>query len=283
MQVTFLGTGAATSYPLAFCQCETCQKARELGGKNFRKRASLLINTDLLIDLGPDAIPAMHAYNHDPTKLRLLLQTHPHSDHFDPGVLVTRSSPYGCVNSDLLEIVAEKRCLEVMADQVRAIEGFELFEEKWQTDMRLMLTALGHGQRLSRGGYEILAIESLHHPGWGSQIYLVKEEGKQLLYAADSPALSVAALEALQGQHLDLAIFEQTFGPFYAGNTGAHMSEAILFEQLTMLRVLGCLDEKSQIYVTHISHEGNPHHEALAERGASLGYFVGYDGLELTL
>ncbi len=283
MQVTFLGTGAATSYPLAFCQCETCRKARELGGKNFRKRASLLINTDLLIDLGPDAIPAMHAYGHDTTKLRLLLQTHPHSDHFDPGVLVTRSSLYRCVNSDLLEIIAEKRCLEVMADQVRVIESIELLEEKWQTDMHLTLTALGHGQRLSRGGYEILAMESLHHPGWGSQIYLVKEGGKQLLYAADSPALSAAALEALQGKHLDLAIFEQTFGPFHTGNTGAHLSEAILFEQLARLRAQGCLDEKSQIYVTHISHEGNPHHEALAERGASLGYFVGYDGLELTL
>ena len=283
MRVTFLGTGAATSYPLAFCQCETCRKARELGGKNFRKRTSLLINTDLLIDLGPDTIPAMHAYSHDPTKLRLLLQTHPHSDHFYPGVLVTRSSTYGCVNSNTLEIVAEKSCLEVMADQVRAIEGFELLEEKWQTDMHLSLTALGHGQRLSRGGYEIMALESLHHPQWGSQIYLVKEGDKQLLYAVDSPALSVVALEALQGQYLDLAIFEQTFGPFYAGNSGTHISEAILFEQLAMLRAQGCLDEKSQIYITHISHEGNPHHDALVERGAILGYCVAYDGLELTL
>ncbi len=50
MKLTFLGTDAATAFPLPFCKCDVCTECRELGGKNLRKRSSLLINDDLLID-----------------------------------------------------------------------------------------------------------------------------------------------------------------------------------------------------------------------------------------
>ena len=50
MKIVVLGSGGF-GYPLAFCGCEYCSKARELGGKNIRKRASILINDEMLIDL----------------------------------------------------------------------------------------------------------------------------------------------------------------------------------------------------------------------------------------
>ena len=55
MQITFLGTGAATAVPLPFCSCPTCRAARVQGGKDLRTRSALLINDDLLIDCGADA------------------------------------------------------------------------------------------------------------------------------------------------------------------------------------------------------------------------------------
>lgn len=49
MKITVLGSGGF-GYPLVFCNCEYCEKARGLGGKNIRKRASLLINDEMIID-----------------------------------------------------------------------------------------------------------------------------------------------------------------------------------------------------------------------------------------
>lgn len=94
MKVLFLGTSAATSFPLAFCKCSICQKARINKGKDSRKRASVLINDDLLIDFGPDVVHSSALYDVDLTKVRYILQTHGHSDHFDAGHLVTRLQEY---------------------------------------------------------------------------------------------------------------------------------------------------------------------------------------------
>src|SRR5579859_6030285 len=76
MEITFLGTAAATSYPLAFCRCEFCIQARKLGGKDFRKRSSIIFNDDLLIDMGPDILSASFMYHKSIAEIRYCLQTH---------------------------------------------------------------------------------------------------------------------------------------------------------------------------------------------------------------
>ena len=44
MKIKVLGTAAATSMPLAFCNCEVCKKARINGGKDIGKRTYIVIN-----------------------------------------------------------------------------------------------------------------------------------------------------------------------------------------------------------------------------------------------
>ena len=97
MELTFLGTAADSAYPLPFCACPICRQARLKGGKNIRRRSSVMVNRDLLIDLGPDSVQAMLTSGFDPVQLRFLLQTHPHHDHFDPNHLITRIPEYGCI------------------------------------------------------------------------------------------------------------------------------------------------------------------------------------------
>ena len=41
------------------------------------------------------------------------------------------------------------------------------------------------------------------------------------------------------------------------------------------------LARNARIFATHISHEGNPPHPALAEFAARHGYEIAYDGLEV--
>jgi phosphoribosyl 1,2-cyclic phosphodiesterase len=71
----FLGTAAATSVPLVFCNCELCKQARINKGKDIRKRASAIINNELLIDLGPDICSQAEMYNIDLSNIKYLLQT----------------------------------------------------------------------------------------------------------------------------------------------------------------------------------------------------------------
>ena len=71
MKILFLGTGAA-DWPM--------EKPR-FG--DHRWCASALINDDLLIDPGPCVPDAIYRYNVDIRKIKYVIFTHSHSDHFD--------------------------------------------------------------------------------------------------------------------------------------------------------------------------------------------------------
>ena len=55
MKLKFLGTAAAEAIPALWCECPVCRRAKELGGRELRRRCSYLIDRDTLIDFGPDA------------------------------------------------------------------------------------------------------------------------------------------------------------------------------------------------------------------------------------
>src|SRR4051812_7715991 len=112
MQATFLGTAASEGYPDAFCGCANCERARALGGPSLRKRSSLLINDDLLIDLGPDVIAASLMHGISLARLRCCLQTHEHEDHLDPSHFSSRSPGNGVQNAPHLHYYASQGALD---------------------------------------------------------------------------------------------------------------------------------------------------------------------------
>ena len=75
MKITFLGTGAADWSP----------KKPESG--EHRWLCSSLINDDLLIDPGPCVPMALEKYNIDPKKIKYVISTHRHGDHFNENTL----------------------------------------------------------------------------------------------------------------------------------------------------------------------------------------------------
>ena len=54
-------------------------------------------------------------------------------------------------------------------------------------------------------------------------------------------------------------------------------------DYLISMRMKGILDEKSFVYATHISHEGNVTHEEMEKEAGSNGYHVAYDGMKLCM
>lgn len=115
MIITFLGTSAANAFPEAYCKCINCEQARALGGSSLRKRSSLLVNDDLLIDLGPDIMAASQMHGCSLVNVQYCLQTHPHADHLDLSHLLSRSPEYGVVGAPCLNFYASCETLQRVA------------------------------------------------------------------------------------------------------------------------------------------------------------------------
>lgn len=76
MKVLFLGTGAAD---WVF--------AKDKDDKYFRRMSSVLINGELLIDPGPDLIESIDKFKVDTSKIKFVINTHKHSDHYNEKTL----------------------------------------------------------------------------------------------------------------------------------------------------------------------------------------------------
>ena len=76
MKIQFLGTGAA-DWP----------KIRKEGMSEYRRLSSAIIDGVLLIDPGPCVFDAMDEYGIDPEKIKYVINTHKHSDHFSKETL----------------------------------------------------------------------------------------------------------------------------------------------------------------------------------------------------
>ena len=63
----------------------------------------------------------------------------------------------------------------------------------------------------------------------------------------------------------------------------SHLNQKLFIEQLEKLREAKIITDKTLIYGTHISHEGNPYHELAEKRAITNGYHIAYDGLEIQI
>ena len=280
MKITMLGTGAL-GYPLAFCNCNNCKEARIRKGKSIRKRASILINDDLMIDLGPDTQTAMTMYDNDMGKIKYLLQTHIHTDHYDPGLLCTRIPYMAMKGHPKLEIYAHPICLQIMSDRVNQFEKADLISIDGSEKMHVRSHCINAGDIVNIGKYKVKAIESAHDVKHESLLYFVSEKGKNLLYATDTPPLTENALSQLSNIKLDIVIMDHTFGN--VDYSFSHLNEKLFMEQIDKLKQVRCISNDTQIFGTHISHDGMGYHEMIEERALSNGYHIAYDGMNLEI
>lgn len=280
MKVTMLGT-AAIGYPFAFCNCENCKLARLHKGKSIRKRASILINDDLIIDLGPDTQTAMTMYDKDMGRIKYLLQTHIHTDHYDEGLLCTRI-PYMIMKGhNKLEIYAHPNCLNIMSERVNAYENADLITEEGSNKLNVHSNTLNAGDIVEFGDYKVKAIETTHDVKHGSLLYVISQNNKNIFYATDTPSLTENALNQLKGIKLDAIIMDHTFGN--VDYSYSHLNEKLFIEQIKKLKEINCIDDNTKIYGTHISHDGMSYHEEIEKRAIENGYNIAYDGMELEI
>lgn len=280
MIVRFLGTSAANAYPEAFCRCENCTRARALGGTSMRKRSSVLINDDLLIDLGPDIMSACQMHGFSLTRVRYCLQTHAHADHLDVSHFLSRSPGYGVIGAPRLRFYASGGTLQAAARLLErdcAPAGF-LSPEAGEC-LNLEICEVEALRPLAVGPYRVTALPANHDPVVDPLLYAVQVGERSLFYGTDTAALPEEVWQAFHQFELrfDIVILDHTYGPDEQGSD--HLSASQFSEHVTRLREERLLADGARIFATHIAHEGNPVHPELTRFALQHGYEVAYDGL----
>ena len=280
MIVTFLGTSAANAYPEAFCHCENCARARALGGASLRKRSSVLINDDLLIDLGPDIMVASQMHGRPLTQVRRCLQTHAHADHLDASHLLSRSPSYGVMGAPRLQFYGSRGTLRAAAKLLeRDCAPAGLLSREAGEQLNLEIKEIDAFQPVTVGPYRVTAFPANHDPVVEPVLYAVQTGECSLFYGTDTARLPE---EVWQGFHryrlwFDIVILDHTYGPDEQGSD--HLSAGEFIEQVARMREEGLLADGARVLATHIAHDGNPVHPELASFAARHGYEVAHDGL----
>jgi phosphoribosyl 1,2-cyclic phosphate phosphodiesterase len=280
MRLTFLGTSAANAFPEAFCSCANCQQARALGGPSLRKRSAVLVNDDLLIDLGPDVMAGAQMHSAPLTRVRHCLQTHGHADHLDPSHFLSRSPAYGTVGAPRLHFYASAETLQWTAKLLeRDYEAGSFLDPEVGEELNLEIHAVGPMQCFNTGAYRVIAVPATHDPGMGSLLYAIGFGGHWAFYGTDTAALSEDVWRAFHdhGLRFDLVMLDHTYGPEEVASD--HLGARDVIAHAHRMRAEGLLAEGARVLGTHIAHEGNPAHPDLAAFAAQHGYEIAYDGL----
>lgn len=284
MRLTFLGTAASEGYPDAFCDCANCQRARALGGPSLRKRSSVLINDDLLIDLGPDLIAAAQIHGITLAALRYCLQTHEHADHLDPSHFLSRSLFSGVRDAPHLHFYATQGALDGALRSAGTHHSVDsLIASGTSESLNLSVHAIEPFQTFAVGPYRVRSVEAAHDPAIVALLYAIERDGRSLFYGTDTGPLPEATWIALRdGRHrFNVVILDHTFG--VEERASGHLNREQFLEQIVRMRDEGLLAEGARIFAHHLAHHSNPVHPELVGIAEQYGYEIPYDGLSVTV
>jgi len=272
MKLLFLGTAAAEGWPAVFCQCENCKKARKKGGKNIRTRSSVIIDSDLKIDLPPDTYHHVIKYNLDLAKVENILVTHSHQDHFYPEELNMRAEPFAKIlNQKFLTIYGNEKVFMKIQNSV----------ERRVLENSVKAKVLRPYEETNVGSYHVVPLLADHAEDEQCLIYIISKGNKTILYGHDSGWFPEESWKVLKNFKLDLAILDCTNGAlpqikYHMGIEGDIKTKNKMLEN-------GIASKDTLFVATHFSHNGGLLHEELKEKLEPNGISVAYDGMTLEL
>lgn len=269
--------------PLPFCRCEACTIARAHGGKNLRRRSSLIINQEMLLDLGPDIVTASYTFNIPLTGIRVCLQTHPHEDHFDPELLISRHPEYGGEQMTPLLLGGSRKTLSMLDTLVqRRCSYGSLFAPDTRQALQLELLEIPPFIPITIGTYHIIGYPANHATECDARLYSITDQRAALFYGTDTAAISEEVWQDLSARKMryDLVVLDHTYGIGYPSSDHLATDE---FIRHAYRFTRDHLTESGHIYATHLSHEGIREHAALQEYADQRGYHIAYDGLQMSL
>ena len=270
MKIKFLGTAACEGIPSQFCNCAVCERARKLGGREFRSRSQALVNGKLLIDFGADTFYHASIYNISFTKVRDCLITHVHSDHFVPQELhplkyaeyPEETGPFKIYGSADVAKKAEKELKELKGS--------------------LEFTQLAPFEKYSVCGMTVTPLPA-NHGTENPYIYIIEDGEKSLLYAHDTGSLKEETVEYIEksGITFGLVSLDCTEGAEDELPYNEHQCLGMNKATKDLLISAGAADGKTVFVLNHFSHSGKDVNYAdFVPLAAQNGFEVSYDGYE---
>ncbi len=273
----FLGTAAAEGIPAIFCECDVCKEAREKGGRFIRTRSQAMIDHDFLIDFNADTYMHFLRYGIDGSKIRHVIVTHDHDDHFYPEELLMRLP-------DFANLDEESTLTVYGSDVVGKSMSVQLFDDR--THNRLNFVHLKLHETSVVGDCKVTPLKAIHGVTTGPFIYLIEKEGKHVLYAHDTHFLDESVWQYLGEHkvHLDLVSMDCTSANVPEITYIGHMNLKNNVEIKRRLLEMGCADEKTIFICNHFSHNGDDvSYETFKALAEEHGLLTSYDGMEIEL
>lgn len=286
MQVTFLGTSAAPSMPNPFCVCVACTVARRVGGKNLRKRSSIVVNDDLMVDIGPDIASASFDHAVSLAGIGVCLMTHAHEDHFDPEFLMARHEDYGtALAKDMILAGSIDTLRSVDEDLAGRCTYGRIFDQQTRHALGIDPLPLKPFEKQAVGSYRVTGYPANHGTVKGALLYAIEQDRQAIFYGTDTSVLPEHVWEhlLLAGTRFDLLVLDHTYGIGIDVSPPDHLAAVDVVGHVDRFRRSGLLKDNAQVYATHISHEGYLEHDELDAYAAANGYRIAYDGLSLTI
>lgn len=274
MKFKYIGTGASEGIPSLFCSCRVCTNARKSGGREVRHRSSAIIDTDLMVDISPDTFSQAVSLGLDLSRLRQLLITHSHYDHFYVRELINIRPSFASrpIVSKLVVLSSAGTMKELKSDI--SPEMFNILKEYIDFVELKLFTPYESGEYTFT---PLLARHGTAEPF----IYIIEKEGRKILYANDSGFFPEKTWDYIYGIHFDFVTLDCTHQTRIG--TAGHMC---VEDDITVKKRMfqqGNIDGKTRIAATHFAHSDDMTYFQIDEQLRLYGIAAAYDGMEINI
>lgn len=276
LNIRYLGTAAAEGIPALFCNCDLCRKARSIGGKDIRTRSQCLLNDDLLIDFPPDTYHHLLVNNIIPEKIKNIIVTHSHQDHFYPEDLCLYSPWFTADIKTQMNVYGNKDVFDRFSKTV------EREYAKQDMSKYISFKIIKCFDKFTIGSYTITALRANHKIGEECLIYDIEYGGHRILYANDTGiALDGEIWDYFNGVHYNVVSMDCTGVRKEVKKYHMGLPDNVKF--INKLMSIGAVDQTTKKVITHFSHFGGLSHNEIETKAAPHDFITAYDGMSLTI
>lgn len=281
MKIRYLGTAAAERTPAMFCNCEVCQKAMALGGKNIQTQSQALIDDRLLVDFSGDTWHHFMAMGRTLWDIEHVLITHSHVDHFtfESFALRTGDNAKG-IACEKLKFYTSQGVIDRLWECLKT-RGNKKLEKIPQ---RIEFVPLEYYKTVDVGGYAVTPLPAEHAGDEQAFLFLIEKEGRTLFYGNDTGFFGedIDNWLVAGGKHINMLSLDCTKGDTpYTYKTHMSMEEGSTIA--ARFAAKGLIDQHTKRYFTHFCHNSGMVRDELAEVAkAKYGFEASYDGCEVS-
>ncbi len=281
MKIQYYGTGAGAGIPEIFCSCRVCNDARERRGKNIRTRSQAVIDDRLSIEFPVDTFLHTVYGGLDMRKIRHVLITHNHHDHFLPQDVLSRPVGYDepvCFYSGERSIKGLKKMVDALEEAYRSGTRIRT------CNFRVECKTLQMYEPVAILDYEVIPLRARHAEDLDGLNFIIRSGEKHILWAHDTGLFHTVVWEYLKQSEIafDFVSLDCTLKRGVQ-ITKSHMDLDGCRQTAERLRKQGNLKEHAIIALSHIGHLVERTHDELEAEAAEYGMIVAYDGMVMEI